>query len=193
MNKKEFLREFTKELKGISEEERQDILSDYEEHFMVGLEEGKSEEELAESLGDPKLIAKQFKTDLFVKKAEKMPSMANIFRAVFTAIGLSFFSLIFILPTFITLIAVLGALFGAAIAITAVGITGIFASLVGWGWIFNFMMISPVILPIALFTFIGVTALGLLFFIGDIYLAKIFYRVIIKCTKFILNVIRDKG
>lgn len=44
----------------ISEAERADILYDYEEHFMVGKENGKTEEEICLELGNPKEIANNY-------------------------------------------------------------------------------------------------------------------------------------
>lgn len=61
MNKQEFLKELKKNLRGFSQEEIDDILYDYEEHFSIGLSSGKTEEEIANDLGDPKDIAQQYK------------------------------------------------------------------------------------------------------------------------------------
>ncbi len=41
MSKEGFLKELSSYLRKLPEEERQDILLDYEEHFQFGLEEGK--------------------------------------------------------------------------------------------------------------------------------------------------------
>ncbi|GLC30828.1 DUF1700 domain-containing protein [Clostridium omnivorum] len=60
MNKDEFLREIEKSLDKISEKERTEILYDYEEHFMIGKENGKSEEEICLELGSPKEIANNY-------------------------------------------------------------------------------------------------------------------------------------
>ena len=46
MNKEQFLTELDASLKRITTEERQDILQDFEEHFAVGLEEGKPRKKL---------------------------------------------------------------------------------------------------------------------------------------------------
>ena len=61
MTKQEYLKELRKNLRGFSQEEIDDILYDYEEHFSIGLSSGKTEEEIAEELGDPKDIAEQYK------------------------------------------------------------------------------------------------------------------------------------
>lgn len=61
ITKQEYLKELRKNLRGFSQEEIDDILYDYEEHFSIGLSSGKTEEEIAEELGDPKDIAEQYK------------------------------------------------------------------------------------------------------------------------------------
>lgn len=58
MNKEQFLKELSNQLRKLSEEERKDILLDYEEHFQFGIEEGKTESEIIKGLGSPKAIAK---------------------------------------------------------------------------------------------------------------------------------------
>lgn len=60
MNKEEFFREIEKALDKISETERGEILYDYEEHFMIGKENGKTEEEICLELGSPREIANNY-------------------------------------------------------------------------------------------------------------------------------------
>ncbi len=62
MNKKEFLHILEISLSDFKDEERKEILYDYEEHFRIGEESGKSEEELIKELGDPNNIANQYRT-----------------------------------------------------------------------------------------------------------------------------------
>ena len=60
MTRKEFLTALNQYLVTLSPEEKADIISDYEEHFRVGLENGKTEEEIAAALGSPYDAASQF-------------------------------------------------------------------------------------------------------------------------------------
>ncbi|HEY0196238.1 MAG TPA: DUF1700 domain-containing protein, partial [Methanobacterium sp.] len=53
MNKDEYLKELTRLLWKLPKEEREDVLSDYREHFIIGMEKGRDEEEIAEALGGP--------------------------------------------------------------------------------------------------------------------------------------------
>ena len=50
MNKTEFMKVLATELSKLSAAEKADILYDYEEHFTIGLEQGKSEEEIVADL-----------------------------------------------------------------------------------------------------------------------------------------------
>ena len=60
MTRKEFLTALDQYLVTMSASEKADIISDYEEHFRVGLENGKTESEIATSLGSPYDVANQF-------------------------------------------------------------------------------------------------------------------------------------
>ncbi|MDQ0880533.1 putative membrane protein [Peribacillus sp. V2I11] len=53
MNKEQFLKQLNASLTRLSLEEREDILQDYEEYFAIGMEKGKSEQEISTSLGNP--------------------------------------------------------------------------------------------------------------------------------------------
>ncbi|SHK34469.1 HAAS signaling domain-containing protein [Paramaledivibacter caminithermalis] len=191
MNKDEFLKELDILLNNLPSDEKREILFDYEEHFSIGLKEGKTEEEIIENLGSPKFIAKQYNANYMVNQAESNPSASNIFRAVFAIIVLGFFNLVFVLGPFIGIIGLLIGLFGASIGITIAGISL-------FGGIATFSVFDPYIsLPIALtsnaggtiFLGIGLTSLGLIFFIGNCYLAKWLYILTIKYLKFNLKII----
>jgi len=182
MNKKEFLNSLSKYLRGIPGDEEQDIISDFEEHFEMGKKEGRAEENIAESLGNPKALANQLKASIMADRAERETTAANITRAVFASLGLGFFNLIFILGPFLGIAGVLIGLFAAAIGITAGGITGLlgttFAPL--FPEYFN-MIINP---AAGIFASIGLICFGVLFFIGDMYLSRALFRLFIRYIKF---------
>lgn len=190
MTKEKFLENLEKSLRGIPKEEIRDIVSDFEEYFEVGAERGRTKDEIVKSLGSPKALAKQIKAESYIKKAEEAASAANIARAVFTTIGLSFFNIIFILPIFIFIISILGALFSAAVSIGAAGISGTVASFFYplYSQYFTFTVNAAVLI----FAFIGMGALGIIFFIGDIYLAKLVYRLTVKYLKLNMSIIKDR-
>lgn len=64
MNKNEFLYTLKQHLVGLDQEQTQEILADFEEHFANGLQQGKSEQELAQELGDPGDIGRQYQESL---------------------------------------------------------------------------------------------------------------------------------
>lgn len=189
MNKNEFFKRLERALSGLSPKEKKEILYDYEEHFRSGLAEGKAEEEIAASLGNPSSIGKAYKADTILSKARSEKSVANILRAVFAALSLGFFNIIFILGPFLGLIGVLIGLWAAAVAI---GLSGvglllglIYSSLARWGFIEYFPTVLGVI-----FAGIGLTSLGGLLCIGMVYLTKWFYKIILKYIQFNINIVK---
>jgi len=190
MNKKDFINKLSSYLGGIPAEEKQDVISDFEEHFKEGMAEGRKEEDIAEALGDPRALANQFKASILVSQAEKTTSPVNITRAVFATLGLGFFNLIFILGPFAVIASVLIALFACAIAITAAGITIFFGTI--FGPLFP-EYVSVLYNPAAaIFGSIGVTCLGVLFFVGDIYLAKLLNKLFLRYIKFNIRIITGR-
>jgi len=190
MNKKDFINILSSNLRGVPGEDRQDVISDFEEHFKEGLLEGRAEEDVAASLGDPKVLAGQLKATILVNEAEKTASAVNITRAVFATLGLGFFNLLFILGPFIAIAGVLLALFVSAIAITASGITLVFAAIFGPLFPQYFTVLATP--AVSVFISIGLTCFGILFFIGDIYLTKWLYRLFIRYMRFNLRIITGR-
>ena len=190
MNKKEFLDNLSKYLRGIPGEDEQDIISDFEEHFEMGKKEGRTEEDLAKSLGDPKALANQLKANIMVAQAEKETTAVNITRAVFASLGLGFFNLIFVLGPFIGILGILTGLFAAAIGTTAGGITGLLGTIFSplFPEYFN-MIVNP---AVGIFASIGAICFGILFFIGDIYLTRGFFRLFIRYIKFNARVLTGR-
>jgi len=190
MNKKEFLGRLSELINDIPEEEKKDILFDYEEHFRIGLEKGRKEEEIAASLGDPKVIAKQSRVSCILKEAEKTTSVNNIMRAIFAAVGLGFFNLVIVLGPAIGLIGILVSLFASAFAITISGVAVLFGTLIGpvFAWNVYIPFAAVVSIPLG----IGLTALGLLSLIGTFYLTKFFYKLSISYLKMNLQIITNR-
>ncbi|MHB1125573.1 MAG: HAAS signaling domain-containing protein [Bacillota bacterium] len=187
MTKHDFLSRLERQLGGIPAEDKREILYDYEEHFRIGMEQGNDEAAIAESLGEINVIAKQFKADYALKKAETDTSLGNTLKAVYAALGLGFFNLVFVLGPFMGLVGVLIGLIGAAVGITVSGIAGMVAVMAA--------PFYPTLIAIGanpafvLFVSIGLTSLGLLFLIGDYYLARIFYKGLVIYLKWNMGVI----
>ncbi|MCT4563740.1 MAG: DUF1700 domain-containing protein [Maledivibacter sp.] len=192
MNKDEFLKELSLLLRNLPSSERQEILFDYQEHFSIGLEEGKTDKEIIEALGSPKSIAKQYDPGYAVNPVEVNSSTTNVVKAIFATIVLGFFNLIFVLGPFLGVVGVLIGLFGASIGVTIAGIS------ISAGMVLNPILYRYISIPIALasnapatmFLGIGLTAFGLLFTIGNCYLARWLFIGTIKYLKFNLRLIR---
>jgi len=190
MNRKEFFKDLSKYLRGIPREDEEDIINDFEEHFDMGEKEGRTEEDLAKSLGDPKALANQFKASIVVAQAEKETTAVNITRAVFATLGLGFFNLIFVLGPFIAVIAVLFSFFVTGISISAAGIVGLLGTIFSplFPEYFN-LIVNP---AVGIFASIGAICFGVLFFIGTIYLTKGFFRLFIKYIQFNARIVKKK-
>lgn len=187
MNKAEFLKSLKLSLSGLPENDRNDILYDYEEHFSIGMEKGKNETEICQSLGDPKAIAKQFRAEYMVKQAETNKTTGNFFRAVFAALSLGFFNLVFMTVPFIAIVAVLFAFWAASGGVTFAGLVVTAASFFPSNLYLNAPF--PVYPVPGFFIGVGTVALGLLMGIGTFYLTKLFYSLTIAYLKLNLKII----
>jgi len=97
MIEKQFITILRKNLKGLIDEDKNEILFDYNEHFRLGKESGKSEEEISESLGDPAQIGKSSRVELLMDQANRESAAGNVFKAVMASFSLGFFNIVFIL------------------------------------------------------------------------------------------------
>lgn len=118
MNRKEFMQKLDKALTGIPKGEKKETMRDYEDHFEIGLERGRTDEEITESLGDPASIAKSIKAEYSITRAKREPGIRNILRAITTVTGLGLLNLIFVLiPLIIAIELLFAAYFVAAVFI----------------------------------------------------------------------------
>ena len=187
MQKDEYLKKLGLALSGISETERQDILADYAEHFEMGALDGRTEEEIADSLGDPKTIGREYTAVSLVKRAEHSPSAGGIGRAIMATLGLGLFNLIVVLIPFICIITILAVLLVIGFSLCCAG-----PILTGGAVLEMLGIVSGVIFfsaPAAIFLGIGLTCLGLLIFIGEFWLARILYRIGIRYLKWNIAII----
>ena len=77
MNKTEYVTKLTNELGHMPYGDVKDIIQSIEEHFEEGISEGRSEEEIAASLGDPKELAAEFKDGVKFKQIMKKRKMSE--------------------------------------------------------------------------------------------------------------------
>lgn len=192
MTKREYISILEKALGNFTKEEKDEILYDYEEHFAIGLENGKTEEEIALQLGDPRSIAKQYKVTQTIEKAQERPSINNIFNAVFSVVSLGFFNLVFVLGPFIGLIGIMIGLFGASAGVTIYGLGVMLGSLLSP--LFPQYIYLGSLSSLGLFFLgTGFSALGLLFIIFNCYFTKYVFRLTVKYLQWNLSFINSKG
>jgi len=194
MNKKSFLKELKTYLNSLPKSELDEIMYDYEEHFQIGIENGETEESIAATLGTPSNIARQYKAEYTIRRAETSESAPNIIRAIFASIGLGLFNLIVVLAPFVSVIAVLIGLFAISIGLTVGGFAIFITSVIGP--ISTQYVNIPAELttnPIATGSLgIGLTCLGILFFIGNMMMGKGIYKVTVRYLKHNLAIIQNR-
>ncbi|MBW4827190.1 MAG: DUF1700 domain-containing protein [Clostridiaceae bacterium] len=188
MNRKEYINNLKFYLQDLPENEIEDIIYDYKEHFRVGISRGKTEEEISEELGDPRNIAKMFKNSLKSNQNEKDSPPKNLLKIIIMSIALGFFNLIIVLGPFIGIIGLLIGLYGMSIGFTAGGI-GLIFSTIGLN-LDSYFLIDFGASSITSIAFgIGLTSLGLLALIGSIYATKFIYKLIIKYIRWNIDII----
>ena len=125
-----FLSRLRDGLSAMPDNERIEIMADYEAHFTEGMAKGRSETDIEASLGDPERLATELSAEAGLKSWEKNRNPKNFFRAGLALLGLAtidFFILIPVGLVFLILTAVLIFVFamigiaGFAAAIRALG------------------------------------------------------------------------
>ena len=107
MSRYEFLNRLYQQLQPMSKDEVDSIMYDYEEHFEMGLADGKSEAQIVNELGNPYKIAKELKATSYINSAHHDPNTKNLFRAAMATLGLGVVNIFFILPALISYISVI--------------------------------------------------------------------------------------
>jgi len=149
-------------LQQLKAEEREAIIEDFQEHFAIGKQQGKSEDEIATSLGEPQQIAKEMLASYHLESVGKQATAGNVVRATWAVIGLSFFNLVVVLGPFVA-----------------------FASVIVAGWVSGVgLMLSPLLVILAaivfpdqfewfnLFSSLIIAGIGILLSFGMYYLTR---------------------
>lgn len=97
MKQQAYLNTLKQSLGGLPGESVDDILRDYEQHFIDGMQAGRSEDEIGKALGDPRKIASEFKAMTHVDAFQKQRSVGNFGRMSLALVGLAGFNM-FMLP-----------------------------------------------------------------------------------------------
>lgn len=181
MTKDKFLQELLEHLRKLPEEERNDILYDYEEHFQFGIEEGKTEEEIIKALGSPKAIAKETLASHRIEQVKYNPTFSNIARAIMAIIGLSFFNLVIVLGPLVAI----GSLILSLWAVSAVFILSPLLLLAK-------IIFAQIFILSDVFVVIVLLGVGLLLGIGAYYCTIWFVKFFVKYANWNLKVIKGE-
>lgn len=206
MNKEQFLKTLEDSLSNFTEEEKGDILYDYEEHFRIGHQNNKTDEELIKELGSPSDIAKQYSgnTELetqefnfysestaeYKEHSSIKSDQRSIIPSIIAALALGFFNLVFVIWLFIAASAALIGLAAAAISITVSGIVVILSPVFAPLFPNYINLNSNMSFILTVILGIGTIALGALFCIGLFYVIKYFCIAVNKYIKWNISIIK---
>lgn len=191
MNRERFLAQLRRALGRTAEEEKREILAEYEDHFRAGLEEGRGEEEIARALGNPATIGRLYRIESLADETRRGWGAADTVRAVFASVSLGFFNILFVLGPFAGLVAVLAGLWAAAVAIGLSGVATVVAGIAG-PFLPAFAGISALNIAFAVLAGIGLAAVGLLAVIGMIYVTRGFFVLASRYVRFNARVITGR-
>ncbi|MFE3974699.1 MULTISPECIES: DUF1700 domain-containing protein [unclassified Peribacillus] len=178
MNKEQFLKQLNESLTGLSLEEQEDILQDYEEYFAIGMEKGKTEQEISTSLGNPKQISKELLASYHLGQVQQSTSAGNVMRAVWAVIGLGFFNLVIVLGPFMALVGVVIAGWASAVAFILAPLGVIFNLAVG-----NFQLFD-------LFFALGLSGIGIFIAMGMFVATSALTKGFIRYLKFNASLVK---
>jgi uncharacterized membrane protein len=130
MRKLEYLDALKRALIGLAPETQAKTLAYYEQRFVDGVALGRSEQDVANELDDPKKIAMSLRASVHLVALKETKNPVNLVRLLATAAGLAIFNLFMLVPAAV-FSALLAALYACAlafyvggIAITASGLAG---------------------------------------------------------------------
>lgn len=130
MGKLEYLDALKRAMAGLPPEIQAKTLAWYEQRFVDGVAAGRSEESIAEELGDPRKVAVTLRTSAHLDAFKEKKTPANALRMLVAGAGLLVFNLFMAIPAAVyasLLVAVYGTALGfyvSGIAITASGLAG---------------------------------------------------------------------
>ncbi|MBA2588023.1 MAG: DUF1700 domain-containing protein [Alphaproteobacteria bacterium] len=104
MMRGEFLEGLRRGLRGLPQSEIDDIISDYEAHFTDAMEAGRSEAEIAASLGSPSHLANELGAEARLQRWETSRNPHTFLRAGAAVIGLQAINIFILLPVLAFLI-----------------------------------------------------------------------------------------
>lgn len=198
MTREQFMNELYRFLSVLPVIERREVMSDYEEYFDIGKSEGRSENEIAESLGDPELIAKQLIENLpaenFIDdkkynandtQKDNKRNGDNYKRAII-AILLIFANVTFVLGPYLGIGGALIGLWMASVGCVLGGSLGLLGTFIKPLMAFISL---PVSMSASFFISIGFIALGILLLYLSYKLSKLFIKYSVVYVEFNIDLV----
>lgn len=138
MNRQTYIEILRNNLTNLSYEEIEEIINDVNEHYTIGLEEGKTEEEISKLLGSPIDMAKLYTTntifeeEVIVEPQHSTPkdaptSGSNEFLDILIKLFVIFIIITVIIPTVFSIYATLISFYAVGIGLIVTGIASFIA------------------------------------------------------------------
>src|SRR4051794_25066858 len=115
MRKLEYLDALKRALIGLAPETQAKTLAYYEQRFVDGVALGRSEQDVANELDDPRKVAMSLRASVHLAAFEEKKNPVNLVRLLATAAGLAIFNLFMVVPAAV-FSALLAALYACALA-----------------------------------------------------------------------------
>ncbi len=181
MSRNEFLQTLESLLHTVPEVDRREMLYDYEEHFQIGVENGKNLKELTEELGDPYAIARDLLADYHDGRLIPEKKKRGLGKKIFIGFSLFLFNGIFIIAPVAAIFSVIVLVWVVALALTLSPLVLITSSLLGY---------SYESLTVNFFASLTLFSLGMLIGIGMLNVSKYFYRTLVRYSRFTISVVQ---
>ncbi len=170
MNKEQYLKQLSAELGKLKSSEREEIMADIAEFFDCAARDGESAQAIVAHLGDPKKLGKEYWAQSCIAKANVKASPKSMARAFVSSAALGTINFLYVLCVVVVGYIIISAFYVAAVCI---GLSGI--ALMVAGIPFS-LMIGPAGVFITVLVGIAVVCLGILAFIGNMQLARLFKK-----------------
>ncbi|MDW8798027.1 DUF1700 domain-containing protein [Staphylococcus pseudoxylosus] len=181
MRRTEYLKILHKHLKHLDDNERQDIINEYDTHFYSGMEEGKTENQISEELGDPQQLAKELNANAAIEKAEQSKNIGDVSHAILSVMGLSILNFFVILIPFVIILSIV-----LSLIVTTLSFIFTPIALLVKGAIAGFQEI----MLLEVYTTGVLFGLGLILFVITYLITKGFYILCVKYLKWNIKVVK---
>jgi uncharacterized membrane protein len=121
MTRDEFLKRLERGLAGMPADAIAEIVGDYADHFDAARDDGRSDAEVAEALGDPGRIARELRLEAGIKRWEEGRSPSAAWSAVIAFMGLGAIDILILLPLLFPAIGVIFGLYAAMLGLFIAG------------------------------------------------------------------------